>query len=218
MAKAQNFVVYAKIAYCLDAFRKGEQPKELAGLNFLKFIPPENFADLDFTKLKPLTAKHAKGLYAQWIKLGKTDDVEKVREAFKVWKKGRDKRVEKVENLEINFDKVEKIGMIKVDAEALLDAIEDAAEEQIEEAIKTYTRDDLTESQEDYVADLSGRVVAEMRLFIEALRCKDKPEEASLLPPSIPNPDTPCSELTVGQMRDFVLWRRYLELKKYFNQ
>ena len=71
---------------------------------------------------------------------------------------------------------------IEIKVQALLDAIEDAAQEQIEQAIRVYSdRDELSESQEDYAADLAGRVVAEIRLLLDLVKRKDESEDNEYL-------------------------------------
>lgn len=63
---------------------------------------------------------------------------------------------------------------IEIEVQALLDAIEEASQEQIEQAIRIYSdRDELTEAQEDYALDLASRVVAEMRLVIDLVKRAD---------------------------------------------
>lgn len=70
------------------------------------------------------------------------------------------------------------------------------------------------QSHHNHFADLAKKAKSEDDPQIDF----SAPVQSISLPPSVPNPDTPCAELTAGQMRDLILWQRYLELKKYFNQ
>ena len=70
------------------------------------------------------------------------------------------------------------------------------------------------QSHHNHFADKAKRAKPETSAQMDLFA----PTQSILLPPSVPDPDTPCAELTAGQMRDLILWQRYLELKKYFNQ
>ena len=60
--------------------------------------------------------------------------------------------------------------------EKLSNAACNAIQEQIEQAIMTYLdKDELTESQSDYAADLAGRAVAEINVLLE--KEKEREEE-----------------------------------------